>query len=198
VSRPVTPTSIFEICPVWDAQGNNQFHLLDFTDSGIDVEPIEKISPLSGVWAVPKVHVLEEGRRADVYFGIGHHFFFSAGAREAVATLVERYVEWLPVDSDALGRHYLIHPLRAVPLGPTSKVRCNPVSGNITVIDEFSFDAASIGDTAVFYPQQAPGSSAAEAGFCFKALMVADFAMAAIINSGLSGIQGVLRTRLDV
>ena len=185
--------AIFEILPVWNSEGNNEFHLLDFGDRTFDVETIEKVSPLEQAWSTPKLQIVEAGRNADIYYGIGHHFFFSDRARHVVAPLSEGFVEWLPVHSDRLGKHYLLHPLRQVPLGSGSKFRCNSVSKNMTVIDEYVFDIDAIGAVSIFYPSQASGSAAAQAGYCFPAVLVADVVMTALVNNKLSGIQGVLR-----
>jgi hypothetical protein len=96
--------------------------------------------------------------------------------------------EWLPVDIRKLGPHFALHPLRQVPLANRARYRINTVSGNIVELIEAAFNADSVADAAVFYPSQAPGSTAAQAGFCFPAVFLSASA-AEVITGEVRGVR---------
>jgi hypothetical protein len=82
-------------------------------------------------------------------------------------------VEWLPVNVDPVGSMFLMHPIRAVPLGPGSEFRQNDF-GN--VIEVFKYEFANPDELpSCFLIPHPPSSAAGKVGLArFNEILVTD------------------------
>jgi hypothetical protein len=187
-----TNQELFELQPAWSANGEAEHHIVDSPDGLFDAAPLQKTEPLAGAWLAPTLVIVTSRRAADVYYCPGGCYLFSDRARALVDPLVAKDVEWLPVEINGLGSHFALHPLRQVPLAQRAKYRINEVSKNIVDILQCAFDSEDIAGASIFYASQAPGSAAAEAGFCLPSVFVSA-PVAIAITSNLVGLSVVPR-----
>lgn len=179
---------IFELRPDWDDDGNRKFHLIDQPDLLFGPEELHTTIPLLNQWASPQLILVERLGAADVYSCTCGCYLFSTRARRAVESAVRDSAEWLPVEVEHFGTHYLLHPLRQIPLGPKARFRANEVSGNVTVVHDYDFAVAELTEP-VFYPAQAPGSAAAMAGFALPTILMTQDVANCISAARLTGIR---------
>jgi hypothetical protein len=185
---PLRAAGISEIGPVWNAQGDSKYHLVDSADGLFDEESsLLKTSSLRESWKPPILVVVAVRKPADVYFCPSGCYFFSERAKNIVEPLVAADAEWLQVAIQGLGIHFALHPLRQARLAAPSKYRVNEVSGNIVELTKAVFDADAVGSSTIFYASQAAGSAAEQGGFCFPSVFV-KASVGAAISANLSGL----------
>ena len=187
---------VFELRPDWDENGNRKFHLIDRADLLFDPSDVQKPQPLLMCWQVPKLEIVGQLLSADVYSSIAGYFLFSDRARAVIDTVAGTSIEWLPVDIENLDRHFLLHPLHQVPLGPKAQFRANEV-GNITVVSEYDFEFTPMTGVSVFYVAQGKDSPAARCGYAFPAILLTGPIAKRLVDEKLVGIRCVSRFKSD-
>ena len=174
----------------WDADGNSPWDALwpDLDDDALAC--LDGSLPLAAVWKSPPVTLQRRAKRPDVYAFVLHHAV-TQRVRDLLAPIVREEAEFLPLDVPGIGCVFLVHPLFPVDFDERAVVSCNSVSGNITVVREYSFTLDPDeydGPRHLFRMRQAKGSASRDAGITLSSLIVSQKIKRASERAGIAGI----------
>jgi hypothetical protein len=159
----LAPMVLHRLTPSW-ANGNNPYGWVDSADRLFGPPELRSTHRLADSWAIPVLHRDRQMPGADAFCSPGGFFIFSRVARTVLSDAIGTCAEWLPVILTGHDDFSLLHPVQSRHLGPRAKFEANPVSKNITQIDEFEFSPAEVGDCNLFYVAQPLTSAAGSAG----------------------------------
>jgi hypothetical protein len=135
---------------------------------------------LHAVWKAPEVRVQLRDRRPDFYVFQGHWAVTDA-VRSFLLPLVKDTVAFLPItvanDAPLFAATsneaplFVVHPRLRCDLDGGAVVSCNEVSGNITVIRQYSFPAGQP-TMHIFQLRHPVGSHSRDAGIAYLSVLV--------------------------
>jgi hypothetical protein len=146
--------------------------------------------PLAAIWRSPRVTLEKRAKRPDV-FSFVLHYAVTAAVRDLLTPIVRAEAEFLQLDVPGLGSLYVVHPLWPIDFDERAVVSCNSVSGNITVVREYSFSlnpADYDGPRHLFRMRQAKGSAARDAGYTLSTLIVSEKVKQTAEQANVTGI----------
>jgi hypothetical protein len=167
---------VFRIKTAYREDGNSPWDALwyDGDDENIDVLDCEM--RLGTIWRSPQIRLEKRERSPDIY--VFHlHYAVSERAKDLLLPLVQDAAEFLPLSTESAVPLFVLHPLLRVDLGEDAVVTMNSVSGNIVVIQKYSFNPRELEEAMpIFQARQAVGSAARDAGGpCSGVLVSEDF-----------------------
>ena len=173
----------------WDTKGDSPWDRV-WQESPEPIDCLNGSLPLAAIWRSPKVWV-EKGTKSPDVYGFELHFAVTERLRDLLERMVRDEAEFLPLVVPDVGVLFLIHPLWPVDFDDAAQLQRNGVSGNITVVQKYSFTLdpdAYEGPRHLFRMRQAKGSAARDAGCCRSELIVSEKVKRAAEVSGVAGI----------
>lgn len=196
-ARPRLPRSprrgsrlgIYKIDGGYDEFGNSlPWDLLDYareSDREKYGDRLDRAGPLAENWTPPRVILRRRKWRCDL-IRLYPHWGVSKTARAALAPLLRRTVEFLPLRCAELPELWVLHPLRHIDLA--SRAVHNGTNGsNMTVIRRYAFEIDDLKGKHLFGIKQATGSAARKAGLCFRSSYVSEEFKRLVAAHGLEG-----------
>lgn len=151
---------IFALQVDYDARGNSPWGTLHDEADLDDTRPLWRNRPLAPTWRPMPARLYGARAVSDFVSFTAGGWAVRAEARRALEPLLGDNAEFLPLDCDPDEGFHALHPLQLADLGPEAVVRRNEVSGNITVIDRYSFEPSTLVGMVCFRARHPPGSAA--------------------------------------
>lgn len=159
----------------WDATANSPWDTLWYDDDDAFV-CLDGSLPLATIWKSPEITHEKRLKRPDVYSFL-RHYAVTESVRDLWSPIVRHEAEFLPLAVPKIAPVYVIHPLWPVDFDDGADVVCNRVSGNISVVQKYSFTLDPDeydGPRHIFRMRQAKGSRARDHGFTLNSLVVSE------------------------
>src|SRR5262249_40383700 len=160
VPRPPKPggrLGIYKMNGGYDEFGNSlPWDLLDYVSERNREKcgnRLDNAKPLAEIWTAPRVTLRQRKWRGD-FMRLYPHWAVNEAARAALASLLRRTVEFLPLRCVDIPQLWMLHPLRHIDLGPGAVH--NAWNGrNMTVIDRYVFEIDDLKGKHLFGIKQA-------------------------------------------
>src|SRR5262249_11023865 len=147
---------------------------------------LDRAEPLAKTWAAPRVTLRQRKWRCDL-ISLYPHWAVNEKARAALAPLLRRTVEVLPLRCAELPPLCVLHPLRHIDLAPGA-VHNATNGSNMTVIRRYAFEIDDLMGKHLFGVKQVVGSAARKGGLCFAANYVSEEFKRLVAAHGLQGV----------
>jgi hypothetical protein len=188
--RPGARLGIYKIDGGYDEFGNAlPWDVLDYARDS-DQEKyrarIKRAEPLAEIWVAPRVTLRQRKWRCDL-IRLYPQWAVNEKARAALAPLLRRTVEFLPLRCAKLPQLWVLHPLRHIDLAPRA-VHDAASGSNMTEIRRYAFEIDDLKGKHLFGVKQAMGSPARKAGSCFSANYVSEEFKRLVEREGLQGV----------
>jgi hypothetical protein len=162
---------IYKMDGGYDEFGNSlPWDVLDYSrDSDHEMygHRMHRAAPLAKTWVAPRVTLRRRKWRCDL-ISLYPQWAVNEKARAALAPLLRRTVEFLPLRCAEIPQLWVLHPVRHIDLAPRA-VHNATNGGNMTEIRRYAFDIEKLKGKHLFGVKQATDSSARKAGLCFAA-----------------------------
>jgi hypothetical protein len=174
----------------YDEFGNSlPWDVLDYSRDSDQEEygdRMDRAQPLAQTWAAPRVSLRQRKWRCDL-IELYPHWAVNEKARAALAPLLRRTVEFLPLRCAELPQLWVLHPLRHIDLAPRA-IHDSANGSNMTVIRRYAFEINELKGKHLFGVKQAMGSAARKAGSCFEANYVSEEFKRLVATNALQGV----------
>ena len=147
-SAPKPPGSliVYEMDCGWDEFRNSlPWHVLDYASMKAEekyTDMLNRAKPLSAAWVAPRVKLRRRKWDCD-FIELYPHWAVGDKAKSALAPLLKKTVEFLPLHCTALSPLWVMHPLRHINLAATA-VHNGTDEDPMTAIYEYAFEAADL------------------------------------------------------
>jgi hypothetical protein len=161
---------VYKIEVAFDADGNSPWDCLWYDADEEDLDVLSCQMQIAAVWKPPVVSLERRNARPDFY-SLHAYFVVTKRVRSLLAPLVMDTVEFLRLSIPKGPGVFVLHPLLRAELDKKAVITRNQVSGNITVIQEYSFPTLQE-KMHCFQVRHPLGSSGRDAGFPYTDLLV--------------------------
>ena len=147
---------------------------------------MDRAEPLAQTWVAPRVSLRQRKWRCDL-ISLYPQWAVNEKARVALAPLLRRTVEFLPLRFAEIPQLWVLHPLRHIDLAP--RAVHNATNGsNMTVVRRYAFEIDELKGKHLFGVKQVKDSAARKAGFCFAANYVSEEFKRVVGSDELQGV----------
>lgn len=196
--RPKEPTlprrsarlGIYKMEGGYDEFGNSlPWDVLDYESEShrsMYRDQVDRAVSLAKTWVSPRVSLRKRKWRCDL-ISLYPHWAVNEKARAALAPLLRRTVEFLPLRYGENSQLWLLHPLRHIDLSQ-SAVHNAENGGNMTFVSRYAFETKALQGKHLFGVKQAKGSVSRRVGYCFGANYVSEEFRRVVGEAKLQGV----------
>lgn len=189
-SRARTRLGIYIMDGGFDKFGNSlPWDVLDYSKSSDEEnygDLMDKAKPLAQSWTAPRVTLRQRKWRCDL-ISLYPQWAVNEKARAALAPLLRKTVEFLPLRCAQISQLWVLHPLRHIELAPRA-VHDATDGSNMTEISRYDFMVEDLKGKHLFGVKQAKDSAARKAVYCFGTDYVSEEFKRVVDSEALQGV----------